>query len=227
MEQGRHVDTRTSQAPLSVEVLLPLSTKSASSRYRSVNDPSLRVHKRFVLADTPGHGKLRYYAFNSIVKPQNLKGIIFVVDAADLSTDQGNDSLRQTAEYLHDLLLSLQNRSIKTKPSKGLQELPVLVAANKLDLFTALPAALVRTALESEITKIRTSRNAGLLDSGIEMGDMSSGEDKDWLGDDGDAKFEFTQMEELNIPVTVLGGNVMGSEKPDVEKWWDWIGSKL
>lgn len=221
------METRTSQTPLAVEVSLPITTKTASSQYRSANDPSSKVHKKFLLADTPGHGKLRYHAIDSIVKPQNLKGIIFMVDAADLSGESANESLRQTAEYLHDLLLLLQNRSTKSKSSKAPQELPILIAANKLDLFTALPAKLVKSSLESEITKIRTSRNKGLLDSGIEMNEMDAGEEKDWLGDGGEGKFDFPQMEEVNVPVTVSGGNVAGSDGPDVQRWWDWIGSNL
>lgn len=180
--------------------------------------------------DTPGHGKLRHHAFNSVIKPQNLKGIIFVVDAADLSignSGAGNESLRQAAEYLHDLLLLLQKRATGSTTSKGPRELPVLIAANKLDLFTALPAPLVKTALESEITKIRSSRGKGLLDSGIGMNDLDIGEEKEWLGDGGEGKFDFSQMEEVNVSVTVAGGNVLGSDGPDVQQWWDWIGSNL
>ncbi|KAG6999338.1 signal recognition particle receptor beta subunit [Physcia stellaris] len=229
-EQGHHVDTRPSQTPLSVEVSLPVKTKTASSKYRSANDPSLQVHKRFLLADTPGHGKLRYHAFDSVVKPQNLQGIIFMVDAADLSSStegDSNEGLRQAAEYLHDLLLLLQTRSTKSKSSKAPKELPVLVAANKLDLFTALPAPLVQKALEAEITNVRTSKSKGLLDSGIDMNETDVGEEKDWLGDGGEGTFKFSQMEEVNVFVTVLGGNVVGTDGPDVGKWWDWIGSNL
>lgn len=206
---------------------LPVTTKTASSKYRSVNDPSNHAHKKFILVDTPGHGKLRYYATDALVKPQNLKGIIFMVDAADIAGGRGNESLRQTAEYLHDLLLLLQTRSTKFKSSKALAELPLLIAANKLDLFTALPAPLVKTSLEAEITNVRSSKNKGLLDSGIDMNEMDAGDEKDWLGDGGDGKFEFTQMEEVGVPITVIGGNVQGAEGPDVQKWWDWIGSNL
>lgn len=212
---------------MSVEVSLPITTKTSSSKYRSANDPAFRIHKKFLLADTPGHGKLRYHAFDNIVKPQNLKGIIFMVDAADLSGGQGDEGLRQTAEYLHDLLLLLQTRSTKAKSSRAPQELPVLIAANKLDLFTALPPVLVKTGLESEITKIRTSRDKGLFDSGIDMNEMDAGEEKDWLGGVSDGKFEFSQMDEFNVPVTILGGNVVGFDRPDVQKWWEWIGSNL
>lgn len=206
---------------------LPVDTKAASSKFRSVNDPSNQAHKKFLLSDTPGHGKLRYYATDAIIKPQNLKGIIFMVDAADLSGSQGNESLRQAAEFLHDLLLLLQNRSIKSKSSKAPVELPVLVAANKLDLFTALPAPLVKSSLEAEITSVRRSREKALLDSGVDMNEMDAGHENDWLGDGGEGKFEFSQMEEVNVPVSVLGGNVQCAEGPNVQKWWDWIASNL
>lgn len=179
--------------------------------------------------DTPGHGKLRHHAFDNIIRPQNLRGIIFLVDAADLSSsDSGTEnSLRQAAEYLHDLLLLLQKRATNSKSSKGPRQLPVLIAANKLDLFTALPAQLVASSLESEITSVRNSRNKGLLDSGIGMSDLDIGEEREWLGDGGEGKFDFTQMEEVNVSVSVAGGNVQGSEGSDVKKWWDWIGSNL
>ena len=182
-----------------------------------------------MLADTPGHGKLRHHAFDSVIKPQNLKGIIFMVDAADISTSSsgtGNEALRQAAEYLHDLLLLLQKRA-NTKSPRGPTELPVLVAANKLDLFTALPAPLVKVALESEITNVRSLRTKGLLDSGIGMNDLDIGDEKEWLGDGGEGKFDFTQMDEVNVSVTVVGGNVLGADGPDVKQWWDWIESKL
>ena len=209
---------------------LPVSTTAASSKYRSVNDPSNQVHKKFLLIDTPGHGKLRHHAFETVVKPQNLKGIIFMVDAADLSmgnSGTGNETLRQTAEYLHDVLLLLQKQSTSSSTSKAPKELPVLIAANKLDLFTALPAPLVKQALESEISNVRSSRTKGLLDSGIGINDLDIGEEKEWLGDGGDGKFEFSQMDEVNVAVSVAGGNVLGADGPDVKQWWNWIASNL
>jgi signal recognition particle receptor subunit beta len=106
--------------------------------------------------------------------------------------------------------------------------MPVMIAANKLDLFTALPAPLVKTALESEITKIRSSRAVGLLDSGIGLSDSDGMlEEREWLGDGGEGKFEFGQMEESNIFVTVEGGNVLGGDGPDIEKWLNWMGRHI
>lgn len=157
-----------------------------------------------------------------------MKGIIFVVDAASLvsgSGERADEELRATAEYLHDILLLLQRRSTSTKVHKSI---PVMIAANKLDLFTALPAPLVKTALESEITKIRSSRSMGLLDSGINLSDPDEmGEEKERLGYGRGDRFEFAQMEEANIFVEVEGGNVFSGDGPNIGKWWDWIGRQL
>lgn len=149
-----------------------------------------------------------------------------MVDAAALSSEGGADGgLTEAAQFLHDILLALQNRYTKAKTSKGPAETPIMVAANKLDLFTALPAKLVKTALETEITKLRTTKSKGLLDSGIGMDDES--EDHEVLGGNGEGRFEFKLMEEYNVPIEVVGGNVMGAEGSDTAKWWDWIGRRL
>ena len=164
---------------------------------------------------------------DSIVQPQNLKGLIFVADAAALSAD-GDDTnaLTETAQYLYDTLLTLQTRHTTSKTSKGPAEMPVMIAANKLDLFTALPAKLVKNVLETEITKLRSTKSKGLLDSGIGMDDSAT-EYQEALGGAGEGKFEFKLMEEYNVPVEILGGNVLGSEGADVAKWWDWLGKHL
>ena len=154
-----------------------------------------------------------------------MKGLIFVVDAATLSA--GDESLRQTADYLHDILLLLQKRLAGGKAAKALKEISVLIAANKMDLFTALPAALVKSSLESEITKVRTSRSKGLLDSGIGMGDGVDDEKDDWLGEMGSTDFKFAQMEEFDVQVEVIGGNVVGSDGATVDKWWRWVSERL
>lgn len=209
--------------PLTVECSLPVDTTAASDKYRSVNDNS--EHKKFLLIDAPGHGKLRHHALGMITKPENLKGVIFMVDGAALSA--ADDGLRQTAGYLHDILLLLQKRMTGSKTSKALKGMPVLIAANKLDLFTALPAALVKSSLESEITKIRTSRSKGLLDSGIGMNDGAGEDSDDWLGAMGSTTFKFTEMDEFDILVEVKGGNVVGNDGPDVKKWWSWVAERL
>jgi signal recognition particle receptor subunit beta len=183
------------------------------------------VHKKFLLIDTPGHGKLRHHALQNITNPQNLKGLVFLVDAATLSArDEG---LRQTADYLHDILLLLQKRMTGGRATKALKEIAVLIAANKMDLFTALPAGLVKNSLEAEITKVRSSRSKGLLDSGIGMGDGVEDEKDDWLGEVGSKVFNFSQMEEFDVSIEVSGGNVLGADGPTVDKWWNWISERL
>jgi len=201
---------------------------AGSNRYRSQNDPSNQIVKKFVLIDTPGHGKLRHFALKNVVDPKNLKGIIFVLDAATLSNtsdDLVDGSLVEAAEYLHDILLTLQKRYTSSQSSQG-PEMPVLVAANKLDLFTALPAKLVGNSIEAELSRIRTSRSKGLLDSGIGMDDDVA-EDRDTLGGGGEGDFKFSMMEEYNVSVEVAGGNVTGHDGARVQKWWEWIGNHL
>ncbi len=156
-----------------------------------------------------------------------MKGLIFVVDAATLSA--ADEGLRQTADYLYDVLLLLQKRTAnsKSKAAKALKEVPVLIAANKMDLFIAIPAYAVKSTLESEITKVRVSRSKGLLDSGIGMGDGIEEEKDDWLGEMGSKEFKFSQMEEFDIYIEVSGGNVQGGDGPNVKEWWRWISERL
>lgn len=209
-----------------MECSLPVGTRAASSQYRSVNDPSIQLCKKFLLIDTPGHGKLRYHAIDNITKPQNLKGIIFVVDAAGLAT--GNEALQSAAEYLHDILLLLQKSMKDAKVSKVPRKMPILIAANKMDLFTALPAALVKTTLEAEVGRVRVSKSKALLDSGIGMGDAAEAEEKDnWIGTVGSEEFTFSQMDDFGMSVEVIGGSVIGVDGAEDKKWWSWIGERL
>lgn len=115
-----------------------------------------------------------------------------------------------------------------SKTSKVPKEISLLIAANKMDLFTALPAALVRTTLEVEIGKVRSSRSKGLLDSGIGMGDAAEAEEKDdWVGEVGCGEFKFSQMDEFNISVEVIGGSVIAADGSEVDRWWGWIEKRL
>ncbi|KAI9653170.1 MAG: hypothetical protein M1829_001330 [Trizodia sp. TS-e1964] len=232
-ERGKEAPTHTSQAPLTVEVSLPTSTITASSQYRSANDPTLQISKRLLLVDTPGHGKLRRSAIDKITSLENLRGIIFTVDASALTTGSRateDDGIREAAEYLHDALLILQRRLTGSRTSRAPKEIPLLVAANKSDLFTALPAALVKKALEAEITNIRSTRSRGLtsLDPAVGADLLKEVEqERDWLGNAGDVAFEFKQMKDVNVSVEIISGNVLGPDGPNVAKWWEWIGNCL
>lgn len=258
-ETGTAKPTLTSQTPLTVKCSLPThsaaagaaapSAAAADTQYRAEADPANQAHYHhhnnnnnnnktsFLLADTPGHAKLRHHALAAIRAryERNIKGFIFTVDAANLAP--GSDDLRQTAEYLHDILLLLQKQEEKSSPSSSLSSssssaakkpgVRVLIAANKADLFTALPAVLVRRTLEKEIALVRESLKQGLLGSGV---DEATAEEKGWLGEVGEEKgeFRFEQLEEAaGVVVTVKGGSVLAEKeggKGDVQEWWEWVG---
>jgi signal recognition particle receptor subunit beta len=108
----------------------------------------------------------------------------------------------------------------------------VLVAANKQDVFTALPAAVVKKRLEEEIGAIRASRSKGLLDSGAKGDDagIEEEEEEEWLGEYGSKAFGFEQVSEFGVEVVVKGGNVIaegGEEERRVGDWWDWVAENL
>ncbi|KAK0622794.1 signal recognition particle receptor beta subunit-domain-containing protein [Immersiella caudata] len=211
--------THTSQAPGTVSLTIP-------------SDPSdNHPPKKFLLIDTPGHAKLRSHAL-SLLSPtaspesarSKLTSVVFLVDAAALAD---GDALPSTAAYLYDTLLALQKRMGAGRGSKAPSSIPVLVAANKLDLFTALPAALVKSNLEAELGRIRKTRSKGLLDSGVGADDLAAGEEgDDWLGEYGSEKFSFKQMLEFDIEVDVIGGSTTG-DGPGAEKWWKWIAERI
>ncbi|KAL0932271.1 srp receptor beta subunit [Colletotrichum truncatum] len=217
--------THTSQRPQTVELTASRDSKTKHS-FRNQEDTS-GTHTKFLLVDTPGHGKLRNYAMAKLAggssDKSKLKAIVFMVDAAAISE---NEVLAPTASYLYEVLLGLQKRAASSKSSKPPAPVPVLVAANKVDLFTALPGALVKSSLEAEITRIRSSRSKGLLDSGVGIDDVGSEENDDWLGAYGTEKFTFDQLREFDVEVDVAAGNVSGSG-PGADKWWAWIAERI
>ncbi|KAI6785260.1 uncharacterized protein J7T54_006902 [Emericellopsis cladophorae] len=220
-ERGTPAETHTSQSTTSVE--LNASTDADSKQSFRNHDDTSGTHTKFILVDTPGHGKLRNLAFGKLERAETLKAIVFVVDAAALSEQ---DVLSTTASYLYDVLLLLQKRaSDKSKTRKSV--VPVMIAANKMDLFTALPATMVRTNLEVELTRIRATRSKGLLDSGVGMDDVGSEDQDAWLGEYGSEKFSFKQMQEFDIDVDVLPGSITGEEGTGADKWWWWIAQKI
>lgn len=127
------------------------------------------------------------------------------------------------------MLLALQKRYTSATSSKGPKDIPVLIAANKMDLFTALPAQLVKLQLEKGITEVRSNRAKALKDAGAALsgGEDEVDEEGEWLGEGGEGAFEFGMMAESGIAVDVLGGNVVGKERGDVGGWWAWIAEHL
>lgn len=156
----------------------------------------------------------------------SLRGIVFVVDAAALAEDTG---LTDAASYLHDVLLALQKRYTSATTSKGPTEVPVLIAANKMDLFTALPESLLAKKLEQGITSVRENRAKALREGKVLGGEgEEEEEEREWLGDGGEAPFQFEMMREVGCSVQVVGGHVLsGKEKGDVSGWLNWIAELL
>lgn len=153
-----------------------------------------------------------------------------MVDTAAISEAE---ALRDTASYLYEALLILQKRALQQGKSSAIAaaDIPVLIAANKQDLFTALPAASVREKLEAEIDKIRKSKSTGLMDASADAGG-SEGED-DILGSyDLKDTFTFKSFEdEIGVNVEVVGGAVKGDEGDEagagVRRWEEWVGQCL
>lgn len=225
---GAPAVTHTSQITASATCWLPDKTRAKEDRYRSENDEATKGKRSIRVVDTPGHGKLRQLALSSLTSGEKLKGLIYVLDSAAVSSAQG---LTEAAEYLHDVLLVLQKRHTQATTSKT-SSVSVLVATNKQDLFTALPAAVIKTRLQEEIGKVRATRSKGLMDSGIAMDSVDGAggdEEASWLGEYGSSKFAFDQMLEVGVEVTVVGGNVRGDgdEGERADSWWDWIGENL
>lgn len=224
---------------------LPPSVPVFSNRYRSVNDPSLPDAKRnavkYVLRDTPGHGKLRSAQLTQLQAElsstnkkgaSSIRGILFFVDAASLA--EGAENLRDYAGYLYDILLVLQKVILsKGKSSmKAGASIPILVAANKQDLFTALPPGSVKQKLESEIDRIRQTRQKGLLDASA--GPEHDGDEDEVLGGDAGGAFTFQGLEDdIGVKVDVVGGFAKAENEKDdasttgIRKWEEWIGSCL
>jgi signal recognition particle receptor subunit beta len=176
------------------------------------------------IIDTPGHGKLRDEQALSHLKNPAIRGIIFVVDSGAL--DSGDPAaLRDAAAYLHDVLLNLQRSKSSNNSSSGRSIATILVAANKQDLFTALPAGAVKDRLQNEIERVKQSRRKGLGTVGKDDID----DDEDTLGGGGEDKFSFDVMqEEYGIVIDVVGGSVKGQEAgKGVRRWEDWVGGLL
>lgn len=236
-------ETHTSQTSSFSNVILSSDIPTGSNRFRSVNDPSLaeasRNPIRYRLQDTPGHGKLRSSQGMSILQARsnpkdvkgNIRGVIFMVDASTLL--ESDESLRDAATYLYDVLMGLQKRLYKDgkRTSHRISYIPVLVAANKQDLFTSLPENLVKGKLESEIEKLRQSKRKGLLDASV---NTQAGDDELELlgGEESQEKFSFHMLEEeTGVKVDVVGSSVKSEENADYGKGIrpieEWIGMRL
>jgi len=107
-----------------------------------------------------------------------LRGIIFLLDAAAASEEAGLAERPSTSRPAAGAAEALHGRQDVQEP----EEMPVLVAANKLDLFTALPpnSSGSRWRRRSRMCGGQRRRAEGL---GRRIGEEDGVEDeRDWLG---------------------------------------------
>ena len=218
--------TRTSQVPARVDLILPPHIPLGSNRFRSKNDAAVldaaKNGSRYKMIDTPGHGKMRAEQGLSHLQDPSIRGVIFVVDSTAIDA-KDTEALQDTATNLHDALFALQKR--KTSTDSKSADLPMLIAANKQDLFTSLPGGAVKDRLQTQIERVRSSRQKSLSTVGEETQD----DQEDILGGGGEAKFSFKLMQEdFGIQIDVLEGAVRGDEAGKrVRAWEEWIGGLL
>ncbi|EGD84413.1 hypothetical protein H112_08116 [Trichophyton rubrum D6] len=221
--------THTSQVSSTFSVALHPAVRKGSDKYRSVNDPTLaqaaKQRVTFSLRDTPGHGKLRdLEVIAQLLDPSKQKqskikvrGVIFMIDASTLM-DAGQ--LADVARYLYDVLIILHRFSASTRA----RSTPVLVAANKQDLFAAIPAAMVKEKLEAEIEAARETRRKGVINPDAEGDDETDAF--------GNQSFTFQLLEEESgVKVDFLGGSVTTDYRDDatsgLRSWEEWMGQCL
>ncbi|KAK9325938.1 signal recognition particle receptor beta subunit-domain-containing protein [Lipomyces orientalis] len=193
---------------------LPSVEQNLTTKFRLPNLPD--TTKPFVLVDTPGHQKLRHGLFSALQTAQaarTVHGVLYVVDASAMSRPE---RLREAAEYMYDILRI-------TERVRGGTDM--LVAANKSELFTAVPAKRLRTLLETELYKIRESRAKSVSKVAADGEKDDSDDDNEdivggsgWLGKRGE-KGSF-KLEDLETEVTVLDGSV---DSGKIDAWIGWM----
>ncbi|KAJ3281474.1 hypothetical protein HK104_011454 [Borealophlyctis nickersoniae] len=132
LRYGKVVETRRSM--VENEGRFPLSSDDEDSR-----GPMVHV------VDLPGHEKLRF-RFADFMPVT--RGIAFVIDSTTVARN-----VRDVAEYLYDVLVN---------PHVQKLEIPILVVCNKKDMLLALNEEKIRSLLEAEIDRLRTTRAAAV-----------------------------------------------------------------
>uniref|UniRef100_A0A060TAI6 Signal recognition particle receptor subunit beta n=1 Tax=Blastobotrys adeninivorans TaxID=409370 RepID=A0A060TAI6_BLAAD len=150
------------------------------------------------IVDIPGHSKLRSHVQKALEDYDNaIRGIVFVIDSA-----AGAQAISQAASFLYWLLQKVE------KKAGGIA---ILVAANKGDVFNALPVTKLRDTLEKEIDALRSARSKGVGDVDLNEDD----EDGSWIGLEGQFHFK-----DLESEFAVMDGSVTASR---TSKWDNWV----
>lgn len=151
------------------------------------------------LVDLPGHEKLQYWWHEYLTEYPFIKGIVFMIDAAS-----GPEKIKDSASRLYTILLAADRRQIS-----------VMIALNKLDLFSALSPAKIKSLLEAELEGIRSAKTKSVGESSEDIDPSDN-----FLGLDGE-KFTFGQLE---IPVSIVEGSVKSRR---TKKWEQWAGEVI
>lgn len=139
--------------------------------------------------------------------------------------------MADTAGYFYDVLMVLQEKAEAARAKKKGMAVPVLVAANKQDLFAAIPAELVKEKLEAEIDRVRRTRSRGIVDANVNPSAFDK-EEAMLAGDNEAGKFTFDALEmETDVKVDVIGGTLRSEDGNDktagVREWEHWIAGCL
>ncbi|KAK6348289.1 hypothetical protein TWF718_006095 [Orbilia javanica] len=214
LQEKTLIPTQTSTTPATVK-LPPSALSPADSQ-----DDSAPT-KPFHIRDTPGHPKLRSTALDTIIQPtESCIGVVYVLDSAVLSTQA---RITDTAEYLYELLLAIQKRyAVLSESTTSTEPIPLLIACNKNDLFTALPSTKISNLLQTELSRMKETKRKGLLNAGAGENDD---EDMDHvLGDETSDQITWDGLKEFGVEISVQSGSVKSGA---VDGWTSWMSACL
>lgn len=174
-------------------------TSQESNTYTSFSIPfdSDFDATKITLVDLPGHPKLNHVFSEALESYSNIKGIVYVIDAAS-----GPKGIQEAANRLFNMLLKTETR---------MGGIDIMIACNKADVFNMIPSARLQTMLEEEIQNIRDNRSKSLGEVGAAGSlDDDNEDDGSWLGG---SKFKFINLEG---EVSIADGSVLLN---NVENW--------
>lgn len=185
------------------ELKIPLDRKSENE---SQEDQRENVYR---LIDIPGNTKLGFMETSNIKDNQyNLKGIIFMIDGAG-----GEERIKESAARLYKVVQQAEKSS---------EEIDILIAANKSDVFNFISPRRIRKILEEEIEELRRSKAKGIGDMSQNTSsnhDTADADDDYYdIGFDNEkGTFNFDRLDSI---VTVLDGSIKNNT---IQKWESWV----
>ncbi|EPS38340.1 hypothetical protein H072_7962 [Dactylellina haptotyla CBS 200.50] len=216
LQEKTLVATQTSTTPSTVK-LSPTALESSKSE----DGDSSAFGKPFHLKDTPGHPKLRSFALTTITDPTaSCLGIVYMLDSAAIIAQP---RLTDTVEYLYELLLAVQKRyTVLSETTTTAEPIPLLIACNKNDLFTALPSAKISSQLQSELGRMKETKRKGLLNAGA--GENDDEDLEQVLGDDRSDQITWEGLREFGVDVSLQSGSIKSGS---VGGWTSWVSECL